>query len=96
MLPGGGTGKSCCMESPYYGCGGASERMIPIMKNNSEFRPFMHFCTVREGPLEGNKVIHEVTTWEIEYNEKCEHCGETLSPIREILAHIYEHLSTSK
>jgi hypothetical protein len=54
-------------------------------------KPFMHYCVVPSGDMAGNKHAQEVTSFDIEYDQRCEVCGERLAPdLREIVAHIYE------
>lgn len=54
--------------------------------------PYVHHCYVREGLGAGNKVIREVTSFEFENQDTCEHCGEPLATVQQMVAHIYEQL----
>jgi len=54
--------------------------------------PYIHRCTIRTGPLEGNKSATEVTPVEFEFEMTCEHCGELLAPGHKMVAHLYAEL----
>lgn len=55
---------------------------------------FTHHCVVQSGPAAGNKVRREVKAHEYEYAETCQHCGEPLVTTRQLLAHIYDQLTS--
>ena len=54
---------------------------------------YTHVCTVKDGPLAGNKHIQEVDSWEYEYGHTCDTCGERLVTTEQLLAHIYRELT---
>jgi hypothetical protein len=58
----------------------------------NKIEPYYHRCTVRSGPMEGNKYIHKISSWHIEFEEKCPECGDLLADSKVIIAHIYEQL----
>jgi len=57
-----------------------------------KIEPYIHRCVVQQGPAAGNKVAIEVEGFDVEYGKICEHCGEPLATIEQLVAHIYEEL----
>lgn len=51
--------------------------------------PYVHYCVVKDGSAAGNKAAIEVSQFDIEYQEKCDHCGEPLAPIEKVVAYLY-------
>jgi len=39
-----------------------------------------------------NKNRQQVMPYDIEYDNKCDVCGQSIAPVREVLAYIYEEL----
>ena len=57
--------------------------------------PYIHQCVVQSGPARGNKNRQPVTSFDIEYGERCEFCDEPLATPEQIVAHIYEELTNA-
>jgi hypothetical protein len=53
--------------------------------------PYIHRCVVRQGSAAGNKTAIEVTPYNKDF--ECEHCGEPLATLEQIVDHMYEELT---
>lgn len=53
----------------------------------------IHACVVNAGPASGNKARTAVTASDVEYETKCEHCGNRLGTVEDLVLHMYRELT---
>jgi hypothetical protein len=71
----------------------AMAQFIPTPATAS-VEPYVHRCVVRTGVAEGAKVTTEVSEWDVRAAEKCEHCGEILATVEDLVLHLYSELTS--
>lgn len=54
---------------------------------------YVHSCIVQRGDMAGNKVLTTVSSWDYEFGNKCDYCGELLVTTEQLIAHIYMELT---
>ena len=68
-------------------------QQVPEEAAAMKIEPYVHRCVIQDGPLQGNKYWHEVSWYDIEYQELCSNCGQILCTPEQAIAHVYRDLT---